>query len=710
MEAGIPSCVRFGAFEFDTRAGELRKNQRKILLQEQPFQILLMLVQRRADVLTFGEIQKLLWPDNTIVEFDHSIHTAINKLRQALGDSAERPKYIETVARRGYRFIAAVESCNEPAGTSTLFGPRRTAVMALGAAVLLALVVTIWVKTSQQHSQPLLRQRQITTNSGENAIINSAISPDGKYLVYADREGIYLKLLGSGDTQKLVEPVLAAGRWQFAWFPESTRFLASPDVVGSSHSIWTFSVIGGTPRKLRDDAYVLSISPDGSNVAFTTKTGPLGDREIWLMGPNSEQPRRLSQTDENSDFENLKWSPDGRRLAYMKHRQVSGHIESAIESIGLDGGTPMNMYSAEPQDFHWMSDGRMILSIFEPSPNQESCNFWALRVDTKTGGPRGQITRLTNWAGFCMDNLSATADGKRLAFHRWSMEASVWVAELEPGETHITTPHRLTATEGRNIPSAWTPDSQAVVFWSDRIGRWQLFKQAVNSEMAENIFTGSEDAILPEVSPDGAWVLYLVPPKRQGTGISELMRIPLTGGSPQPVLTARIYDRVRCAKFQSSFCAFAEGTPDGKQFVITAVDATKGRGRELAQMETEANAVYMWDLSPEGDRIGVLKRSEGRIRILSLTGGAEQTVTVKGWNNLQSLDWTADGRGFFLSSPLQGGSGLLHVDLLGNAVLLWRQGVDPSQTTVGLPSPDGRHLAMLDHQMQSSNIWMIEDF
>src|SRR5580700_9612657 len=110
METAHPNRVQVGAFEFDLRAGELRAGDRKVRLQEQPFQILRMLVERSGGLVTREEIQKKLWPNDTVVEFDHSIHTAINKLRQAFGDSAEDPKYIETVARRGYRLLIPVEN------------------------------------------------------------------------------------------------------------------------------------------------------------------------------------------------------------------------------------------------------------------------------------------------------------------------------------------------------------------------------------------------------------------------------------------------------------------------------------------------------------------------------------------------------------------------------------------------------------------------
>ena len=105
MDPSCPNRVRFGAFELDLRAGELQKGTRKILLQEQPFQILHMLVEQAGNLVTREEIRHKLWPNDTVVGFDHSIYTAINKLRQALGDSADKPKYIETLIRFTWVFF-----------------------------------------------------------------------------------------------------------------------------------------------------------------------------------------------------------------------------------------------------------------------------------------------------------------------------------------------------------------------------------------------------------------------------------------------------------------------------------------------------------------------------------------------------------------------------------------------------------------------------
>jgi cholera toxin transcriptional activator len=107
--SSIPRIIRFGLFEADLLSGELRKNGLKIRLSGQPFQILAMLLEKPGQVVSREELQKKLWPDGTFVDFDHSLNTAINKIREALGDSAENPRFVETLARRGYRFIAPVE-------------------------------------------------------------------------------------------------------------------------------------------------------------------------------------------------------------------------------------------------------------------------------------------------------------------------------------------------------------------------------------------------------------------------------------------------------------------------------------------------------------------------------------------------------------------------------------------------------------------------
>ena len=111
-----PRLVRFGVFELDLKTGELRKKGARVRLQEQPFQVLAMLVQRPGDLVTRGELRARVWPDAVFVDFDQGLNRAVLKIRRVLGDLAESPRFVETLERRGYRFIAAVEAVEPPLG------------------------------------------------------------------------------------------------------------------------------------------------------------------------------------------------------------------------------------------------------------------------------------------------------------------------------------------------------------------------------------------------------------------------------------------------------------------------------------------------------------------------------------------------------------------------------------------------------------------
>src|ERR1700747_555993 len=113
VPAGVPDTLRFGVFAVDRKTGDLRRNGVKVRLQDQPLQILLTLLERPGEVVTREELRSRLWPDDTFVDFEHNINTAVSRLRDALGDSAENPRFVETLARRGYRFLAPVNGAGE---------------------------------------------------------------------------------------------------------------------------------------------------------------------------------------------------------------------------------------------------------------------------------------------------------------------------------------------------------------------------------------------------------------------------------------------------------------------------------------------------------------------------------------------------------------------------------------------------------------------
>jgi Tol biopolymer transport system component len=187
------------------------------------------------------------------------------------------------------------------------------------------------------------------------------------------------------------------------------------------------------------------------------------------------------------------------------------------------------------------------------------------------------------------------------------------------------------------------------------------------------------------------------------------MRVPVSGGPAQLVLTSRGLMDWHCARSPATLCVLGEQSPDRKQLTFVSFDPVQGRGRELTKIETDPADVYNFDLSPDASRLAVEKtfEREGRIRILSLSGGAVPDVILKGWGGLNSLDWAADGKGFFASSRSGRVATLLHIDLDGHVQTLWTQ--KGGYQAWGLPSPDGKRLAILGTSIES-NVWMIENF
>jgi len=219
------------------------------------------------------------------------------------------------------------------------------------------------------------------------------------------------------------------------WFRDGTKVLASGRGMPDERTaIWAFSALTGVLRKLREDAWGAAASPDGSQIAFAN-----GARtELWLMGANGEQPRKLRSGGPGERFFTLAWSPDGRRIASHSRRALSG--QGIIESFDLEGGQSRVLASSRGFDgFCWAPDGRIIFSMAEPPPDQSE-NLWELRTDARTGAASGQPRRLTNLAGFLLAHLSLSADGKRLAFLRTRRQTDVWVGELAEMGARLNTP------------------------------------------------------------------------------------------------------------------------------------------------------------------------------------------------------------------------------------------------------------------------------
>jgi Tol biopolymer transport system component len=668
----------------------------------------------------------------------------ISVLRKVLGGTVDGLEYIETIPKHGYRFVAAVAngagvtvasapapsplgepSSNGESGHLDSRGISRGWQLLTAGVLVTALLAVITVRVARRQPAPLLepKLRQLTTNSFENRVTSGGISPDGKYLAYTDEKGLYVKLSETGETRAIPLPEEFKDQkvgWQWAaWFPDSTGFVANAHRSGTDgnqwdsreSSIWMVSVLGEAPRKLRDNAIAWSVSPDGSLISFGTNKGRFGEREIWLMGPSDDQARKLIDTDEESSIGGLNWSPDGKRILYVKIDQ-SG---DTLLSRNPTSGPPTTLFGPSEmkkvRDLIWLADGRLLYSREEPeSFFGSACNFWEMRLDARTGEAVEKPGRLTNWSGFCMSGMSETSDGKKLAFLKSVGKQTSFLADLAEGGTHILRQRHFPLSESSEGAVGWTPDSKAILFNSNRSGRTAIYRQSLDQDIAE--------AVVPEgfgrdarVTPDGKNIVYLGIGENGATPTSApepVMRVSIAGGLSQRLFIARTFSLLSCARSPSGLCVIGEPTEDRRQLIITAFDPLKGRGAELFKFALVANDNnWFLDLSPDGTRVAATRTLAGPIYILSLGGQVLQQVQVKGWN-IGFLNWAADGKGLFVTASIRNGKELLHVDLKGNAHALWED-TGGSGETEAYPSPDGRHLAF-HSWTRDGNMWLLQNF
>lgn len=452
-----------------------------------------------------------------------------------------------------------------------------------------------------------------------------------------------MKLLSTGDERPIPRPVgVPANAYWVAesWFPDSTQLLADAWGLGGGYlSMWTVSVLGESPRKLREGGLGAAVSPDGTHIV----SGLGLSHEIEIMGSKGDNPQKVLALGENEWIwiNSVRWSPDGRRLAYCKaRRDAQTYKFTAIESCDLEGA---NRTVVVPDadlnlgEFCWLPDGRIVYPRQE-SPQSGDANLWQIGIDGRTGAPVGKPKRISQWAGSLCWNLSASADGKRLAFLKTTGQAQVYLGELAAGGTRLSPPRRLRNQETHDRPTGWTADSKAILFDSSSNGEFSVFKQGIGQDKAQLLVAEPQRAVFPawpRLSADGAWIIYAEIPKTASTPV-RLMRIPVSGGVPQLVLETTKGLNAECARAPASLCVLLEERRDEKHFMVTAFDPLKGKGKVLRTIEKDPFPPAGSTLSPDGSTFAISRSLEGdiRIRLLSLSGGSDREITLKGWADL----------------------------------------------------------------------------
>ena len=756
----INRVFRFGPFELSEHEGELRKNGVRIKLQEQPFRVLLELVANAGHMVSREELQQKLWPTDTFGELDLGLNTAVRKLRQALGDDADEPRYIETLAKRGYRFIAPVASVAAAALTTSKDAPAMAAVAVLGnsaaaaspdavddstlatarenpsknirwsrvlaAACALALLIYGAVVTWRlaNRATPLATEQQITANPPQAPITAAVVSLDGKYVAYADTTGVYIRHIDTGEVRPLQLPK-AFDAAPTGWFPDGTHLLlTSAGAAQGKPSLWKVSILGGSPQQLMENASEAAISPDGSKIAFL-RGDAVGSLEIWVMGTDGSNLHRVadatapgasiplgygtgSQPLTGVHLSGVAWSPDGRRLAYL--RRVKEEARSTLldlETVDLDGGRPKVLRNSTQllPVLCWAVDGRLFYAYRDsPASERGDSGIWWVRVNQKSGALENRPMQLTKGSGR-IGGLSVSADGRRLVLWRANSSPQVFLAEIDGQTGRFKTPRRLSLDDSTNQVYAWTPDSRTVFFSSNRSGTTKLYRQAIDQAVPEVLVEGRGNFVA-RLNPDGTRILFVDGFNTLDPALPQrILSVPLEGGTPQAVLQWPSIHNMQCAQSPSKLCLF--DSLQGSTARFFTFDPEDGKTQEFATLQVKGG--LSWSLSRDGSQLALILEPLGhRVTFMAVSDRTTHEVEVNQWP-LVNIDWASDGKSVLVGSRTGDGVPvILGVEPNGNHRVLL-EGDRATQYWWVVESPDGRYVALTE-VTGANNVWMVENF
>ena len=578
---------------------------------------------------------------------------------------------------------------------------RRRAAATIAAVVVIGAAVAAWqwLRPEAAPAAAELKPVRLTANPSEYPVSGAALSPDGKLLAYSDPRGIQLLVIASNETQPIPE---TQGIVVVGWSDDGTRVLGHRQAGSEPATHWSISILGAGGR--RPVAMAGLTSPDGRSTLLFKE-----DHTAWIESSNGQRPLTSLKHDHSPDGldpVDLDWTSDSRRLLVLRGTRNGTGDLVAIDPVA----DRLDILLSSEQLPRWANSitpvdpNRVFLSVPElkgtDTPTVQTDRYLCeVRLDRK-GAPR----RMTNWAGFNIQSVNVTPDGRRLTFLQTKYQEDVWVAGLEAGNTRLVNPRRLTLDDRNDRPFGWTADSRAVLFGSNRSGTADILTQDALREAAPQTLAGGPGSQnLARATADGKWVLFIDagPPRR-------LMRVAAAGAMPEEVAKAQNITAIRCGLATSTPCIVEETGPNGA--IARLLDPIRGSGETLFRRPPGTSDSAP---APGFDRFAyVVPPKPGAprntIQIVNRAGVPQGQVTATGATMLNSLDYAADGRGFFTSDySTDLGARLLYVSLSGATSVLWHNRA--SFRTWGVPSPDGKWLAMLG-ATQESNVWVLDGF
>lgn len=582
------------------RTGELRKSGIRIKVQSQPFKLLVALLERPGQLVTREELRQLIWGNETAVDFDHSLGTAINKLRDALSDSADNPRYIETLAKRGYRFIAPVQIIETPIPAPPPALPKLPSESP--------------EVPAPPASAPIVVVGPVETNGAPSAIrTHAAIPPTapgarGKWrLARRYRIGIVSTAL----------VLIAAALWYLERPARSTNVRFTK--ITWAHSIYPGDLgIERFPGMVTDGVRIYFPEMRDGNVVVAHASVADGDTSPLVTPPEIARPAV-------ADI-----SRDGSKL--LIRGMTWSEMEQPLWIVPVTGGAGRKVLSGLAHDATWLPDGKAILYA-------SGRDLWITQNDGTE--PRKMVT-LSGRAFW----MRYSPDGSRIRFtvlDAATRATSIWEVSADGKDLRPLFPERIHAAD---CCGNWTGDGKYFVFQSGREGLSDIWARREGWRLWP-----ASDPVQMTAGP----LSYIAPSPSRADG-----RIYVIGAHTRSQLSRFDASSNKFVRYAPSIntAGRTEMSPDGSRIAwISTADSTLWRSRvdgtERLQLTSRPMRVYMMRWSPDASKIVLMGKHPGKpwkIYIISSDGGTPQPLTADARSEADP-DWSPDGKSIMFGRP-----------------------------------------------------------